>query len=322
MVVAWLAGFCLYQWLYPQGPGWWTRLVAHAHPHALPWGGASLPSFAAAFALARLARLAARRPAYSRARDRAHREPLARPAAGPAAAGRRRLVPRRARATAAARSRAHRRALRRRRPRRAAAAARPPRHAGSLHPGRRRPRRSRSPTTATGATMRSTRSETPGRRPTCPSSRRVRWAHVAPLARGEFPLETLAALARRCRVSLDGQGLVRVPQLGPLRARRRLRPRAAAAHLGAEARRRGGGGGRRPGALGVREVVVTHGSRGSTVYCGGRHGARPRAPDRRRPDRRGRRVRDRLRRRAQRRLRPGRRGAARDRRRRVAPRTR
>jgi len=61
-VLAWLAGFCLYQWLYPDGPAWWTRLVAHADPHALPWGGASLPSFAAAFALAAAARLLARRP--------------------------------------------------------------------------------------------------------------------------------------------------------------------------------------------------------------------------------------------------------------------
>ena len=61
-LVAWLAGFCLYQWLYPEGPGWWTRLVAHTHPHALPWGGASLPSFAAAFALTAGARLLARRP--------------------------------------------------------------------------------------------------------------------------------------------------------------------------------------------------------------------------------------------------------------------
>jgi NCS1 family nucleobase:cation symporter-1 len=62
MVVAWLAGFCLYQWLYPQGPSWWTDLVARTHPHALPWGGASIPSFAAAFALAAAARLLARRP--------------------------------------------------------------------------------------------------------------------------------------------------------------------------------------------------------------------------------------------------------------------
>ncbi len=62
MIAAWLAGFALYQWLYPQGPSWWTRIVAHAHPHSLPWGGASLPSFAVAFALAALARVVARRP--------------------------------------------------------------------------------------------------------------------------------------------------------------------------------------------------------------------------------------------------------------------
>ncbi len=62
MIGAWLAGFVVYQWLYPQGPGWWTRVVAHAHPHALPWGGASLPSFAVAFGLAALARVVARRP--------------------------------------------------------------------------------------------------------------------------------------------------------------------------------------------------------------------------------------------------------------------
>ena len=61
MLAAWLAGFCLYQWLSPQGPGWWTRIVAHFDPHASPWGGASLPSFAAAFLLAVLARALARR---------------------------------------------------------------------------------------------------------------------------------------------------------------------------------------------------------------------------------------------------------------------
>jgi putative hydroxymethylpyrimidine transporter CytX len=57
LIVAWLAGFCLYQWLYPNGPSWWTTLVAHTDPHSLPWGGASLPSFTAAFALAALARV-------------------------------------------------------------------------------------------------------------------------------------------------------------------------------------------------------------------------------------------------------------------------
>jgi putative hydroxymethylpyrimidine transporter CytX len=66
-LVAWLAGFCLYQWLYPNGPSWWTRIVAHTHPHALPWGGASLPSFGAAFLLTSLAWLLVRRPALARA---------------------------------------------------------------------------------------------------------------------------------------------------------------------------------------------------------------------------------------------------------------
>ncbi len=63
LIFAWLAGFCLYQWLYPDGPAWWTRLVAHTHPHALPWGGASVPSFLAAFGLASLACLVTRRRA-------------------------------------------------------------------------------------------------------------------------------------------------------------------------------------------------------------------------------------------------------------------
>ena len=62
LLLAWLAGFCVYQWLYPDGPAWWTRLVEHTDPHSLPWGGASLPSFFAAFGLAALARLVARRP--------------------------------------------------------------------------------------------------------------------------------------------------------------------------------------------------------------------------------------------------------------------
>ena len=63
MVLAWLAGFAFYQWLYPVGPRWWTRLVAHLHPHALPWGGASLPSLAAAFVLALCARALVQRRA-------------------------------------------------------------------------------------------------------------------------------------------------------------------------------------------------------------------------------------------------------------------
>src|SRR5712692_3092834 len=44
----------------------------------------------------------------------------------------------------------------------------------------------------------------------------ARWVHVAPLARSDFPPETLAALARGRRISLDGQGLVRPARTGLL----------------------------------------------------------------------------------------------------------
>jgi sugar/nucleoside kinase (ribokinase family) len=97
-----------------------------------------------------------------------------------------------------------------------------------------------------------------------------RWVHVAPLARGEFPVETIAALARRRRVSFDGQGLVRVPEVGPLRLdedfdREILRHIWVLKLAEEEAAVLGD-----PGALGVREVLVTHGSRGSTIYFGGK----------------------------------------------------
>ncbi len=64
-----------------------------------------------------------------------------------------------------------------------------------------------------------------------------RWVHVAPLARGEFPLETIAALARIWVLKLADE---EAEVLGD------------------------------PAALGVREVLVTHGSRGSTIYYGGK----------------------------------------------------
>jgi sugar/nucleoside kinase (ribokinase family) len=106
----------------------------------------------------------------------------------------------------------------------------------------------------------------PGDLPPLPA---VRWTHVAPLARGEFPLETLAALARRCRVSLDGQGLVRVPELGSLQLDAEFDPELLqhvwVLKLAEEEAEVLGD----PAALGVREVVVTHGSRGATLYLRG-----------------------------------------------------
>jgi putative hydroxymethylpyrimidine transporter CytX len=58
-LVAWVAGFCLYQWLSPVGPGFWTKLVDRTHPGYVTFT-ASLPSFAAAFLLMLLLTLASR----------------------------------------------------------------------------------------------------------------------------------------------------------------------------------------------------------------------------------------------------------------------
>jgi nucleobase:cation symporter-1, NCS1 family len=67
-LAAWVAGFALYHWLHepPLGPGWWTDLVGRTDPPALGIG-ATLPSFAAAFALTLLAGSVVRRVAPARA---------------------------------------------------------------------------------------------------------------------------------------------------------------------------------------------------------------------------------------------------------------
>ena len=98
---------------------------------------------------------------------------------------------------------------------------------------------------------------------------RSRWIHIAPLSRAEWPAATLKALARRSRVSFDGQGLVRAARTGPLVLdddfdRELLRYIWVLKLAEEEAEVLGD-----VRALGIREVVVTHGSRGSTVYCGG-----------------------------------------------------
>jgi sugar/nucleoside kinase (ribokinase family) len=106
--------------------------------------------------------------------------------------------------------------------------------------------------------------------------RPVEWLQLAPLAQGEFPAETLAALARGRRLLLDGQGLVRCAQTGPLEVAPdadpallrhltvlKLAEEEAAALVGGadEAALRG---------LGVPEVVVTLGSRGALLLADGR----------------------------------------------------
>ena len=99
---------------------------------------------------------------------------------------------------------------------------------------------------------------------------RAAWVHVAPLLRSDFPLETVAALARGRRLSYDGQGLVRKAAPGPLRLDAAFDP-ALLEHVQilklAEEEADAIGAVDR---LGVPEVLVTYGPRGSCVYFGGR----------------------------------------------------
>jgi len=106
---------------------------------------------------------------------------------------------------------------------------------------------------------------------------RVEWVHVGALARSDFPAATLAALARgRRKVAFDGQGLVRPARPGPLVLDADYDPAVlrhitvlklsddeAAALVGdpnEDALR----------SLGVAEVLVTFGSRGSLVLADGK----------------------------------------------------
>ena len=98
----------------------------------------------------------------------------------------------------------------------------------------------------------------------------VSWVHVAPLARTDFGADTLAALGRRRRLSLDGQGLVRVPETGPLTLDASFDPdllrHVWTLKLADEEAEVIGD----VTALPVRELLVTHGGRGATLYVGGR----------------------------------------------------
>jgi sugar/nucleoside kinase (ribokinase family) len=105
----------------------------------------------------------------------------------------------------------------------------------------------------------------------------VVWVHVAPLLRSDFPAAALAALAGDGRrVSLDAQGLVRVPRLGPLVQDAGFDP-AVLEHVSVlklseeEATIAAGGlfGASAAQALGVREILVTLGSEGEDVWVDG-----------------------------------------------------
>lgn len=94
------------------------------------------------------------------------------------------------------------------------------------------------------------------------------WVHAAPLARSDFPPETLAELARGRRLLLDGQGLVRPARTGRLDLDADFDPEVLRhvailklADEEAEVLAPVEG-------LGVPEVVVTMGGRGAAVHAG------------------------------------------------------
>lgn len=60
LIAAWVAGFGLYQWLFPTGPDWWTDVVEALNPP--DWGiGATVPAFLASFGIALAVALVTRR---------------------------------------------------------------------------------------------------------------------------------------------------------------------------------------------------------------------------------------------------------------------
>jgi sugar/nucleoside kinase (ribokinase family) len=104
----------------------------------------------------------------------------------------------------------------------------------------------------------------------------VQWVHVAPLLRSDFPPETLAALARGRRLTLDGQGLVRQPQVGPLTTDAEFDPAVLASvttlKLSEEEARivaRGPFDRSTAASLGVPEVLLTLGSHGAVLFANG-----------------------------------------------------
>jgi sugar/nucleoside kinase (ribokinase family) len=104
----------------------------------------------------------------------------------------------------------------------------------------------------------------------------VRWVHVAPLLRSDFPAATLATLADGRQLSLDGQGLVRAPHLGPLTTDAAFDPAVLASittlKLSEEEARTVAGGPfdrATATALGVPEVLLTLGSHGAVLFAEG-----------------------------------------------------
>lgn len=104
----------------------------------------------------------------------------------------------------------------------------------------------------------------------------VGWVHVAPLLRSDFPADALAALADGRTLSYDGQGLVRVPELGPMRVDAAFDPAVLEsisilklAEDEAVVLAGGSFGEQHARSLRAREILVTFGSDGCTLYVDG-----------------------------------------------------
>ena len=106
--------------------------------------------------------------------------------------------------------------------------------------------------------------------------RRVEWLLVAPLLRSDFDAAALERLGLGRRLMLDGQGLVRVPQVGPLKLDANFDPdllRHVAILKVAEEEARILVGSTEPeqlAELGVPEILLTLGAEGSVVIARGK----------------------------------------------------
>ena len=106
--------------------------------------------------------------------------------------------------------------------------------------------------------------------------RRVEWLLVAPLLRSDFDAAALERLGLGRRLMLDGQGLVRVPKVGPLQLDANFNPdllRHVAILKVAEEEARMLVGSTEPESLaelGVPEILLTLGAEGSVVIARGK----------------------------------------------------
>ncbi len=101
----------------------------------------------------------------------------------------------------------------------------------------------------------------------------VGWVHVAPLLRSDFPADALKALAVGRVLSYDGQGLVRVPEVGPMTTDAAFDPAVLESisilKLAEEEAVVVAGGTfdrRHARALQPREILVTYGSAGCRLF--------------------------------------------------------